>query len=83
MAAGPADEAFRTTLELFETGVALMRQQLIREQPDASGDEIERRLLDWLRQRPGAEHGDCSGRPVDVSQRLGDAPRSGSAPDCE
>ncbi len=71
MAADPSTEAFRTTLELFETGVELMRQTLIRRHPDASGDEIERLLLEWLQQRPGAESGDCSGRPVDVSARLG------------
>jgi hypothetical protein len=63
--------AFRTTLDLFETGLELMRQNLRREHPDASEDEIDGRLQDWLQHRPGAEAGDCVGRPVDVSARLG------------
>jgi Rv0078B-related antitoxin len=62
---------FRTTLDLFETGLELMRQNLRREHPDASEDEIDGRLQDWLHHRPGAEAGDCAGRPVDVNARLG------------
>lgn len=57
-------DAFRTTLDLFETGVDLMRQNLRRSHPEASEEEIERLLRDWLRARPGAEFGDCLGRPV-------------------
>lgn len=57
------DEAarLRTALALFDDGVALMRQNLRRAHPEASGEEIERRLRSWLRQRPGAEHGDGVG----------------------
>jgi hypothetical protein len=64
-------EAFRVTLDLFGTGLALMRQNLRRSDPEATEHEIERRLRQWLGHRPGAEHGDCAGRPVDVSSRLG------------
>ena len=63
-------EAFRTTLDLFDTGLDLMRQNLRRNRPEAGDDEIERLLRVWLRDRPGAEAGDCPGRPVDVSTRL-------------
>jgi hypothetical protein len=63
--------AFRTTLDLFETGLGLMRQNLQRDHSDATEQEIERRLHTWLRDRPGAEFGDCPGRRVDVSGRLG------------
>ena len=63
-------DAFRTTLDLFETGVDLMRQNLRRNHPEASDDQIEMLLLHWLRERPGAESGDCSGRAVDVSARF-------------
>jgi hypothetical protein len=63
-------EAFRTTLDLFQTGVDLMRQNLRRRHPDASNEDIERRLGEWLQERPGAESGDCPGRPVDVNTRL-------------
>jgi len=64
----PADDAFRTTLDLFSTGLDLMRQNLRRLHPQADEDEIDRRLDDWLHERPGAESGDCPGRPVDVSR---------------
>jgi hypothetical protein len=65
-----AADAFRTTLDLFDTGLDLMRQNLRRSHPEARVEEIERLLRDWLRDRPGAEAGDCPGRPVDVGARL-------------
>jgi hypothetical protein len=58
-------EAFRTTLDLFDTGLDVMRQNLRRSHPEAGDEEIERLLCDWLLDRPGAESGDCVGRPVD------------------
>lgn len=71
MAAMPDDEAarLRTALRLFDDGVALMRQNLHRADPDASEEEIARRLAAWLRRRPGAEHGDGAGTPVRGSAR--------------
>ena len=63
--------AFRLTLDLFDAGVQMMRQNLRRQAPGADEREIERRLAAWLRARPGAEHGDCSGRAVDIDARLG------------
>jgi hypothetical protein len=62
--------SFRTTLDLFETGVNLMRQNLRRRHPGATDVEIERRLREWLHERPGADSGDCPGRTVDVNTRL-------------
>lgn len=61
------DEAarLRMALEMFDDGVALMRQNLRRADPEASEEEIEQRLRAWLRERPGAEHGDSAGRPVE------------------
>jgi hypothetical protein len=67
----PVADALRATLELFETGVALMRQNLRRTHPNADDEEIEGLLGAWLHERPGATFGDCDGRPVDVSARLG------------
>jgi hypothetical protein len=61
-------EAFRTTLDLFGTGLALMRQNLKRAAPEATDQEIDRRLRQWLHERPGAESGDCA-QPRDVSSR--------------
>jgi hypothetical protein len=63
-------DAFRTTLDLFEAGIDLMRQNLRRRHPEAPDDEIDRLLQRWLLDRPGAHSGDCPGRPVDVKTRL-------------
>ena len=63
-------ESFRATLDLFQTGIDLMRQNLRRRHPERSDADIDRLLRDWLLQRPGAEFGDCPGRPVDVNTRL-------------
>lgn len=65
----PAAAAFQATLELFEAGVDVMRQNLRRHYPGATVTEIESRLGAWLRQRPGAEFGDCPGRVVDRTTR--------------
>ena len=65
----PAVDAFRTTLDLFDTGVALMRQTLRRRYPQAADSEIEQRLRDWLWHRPGAESGDAEGRRVTLDDR--------------
>lgn len=59
-------DALRATLDLFDTGVALMRQNLRRSHPEMGEEEIERLLQQWLSDRPG----DCPGRPVDVNTRL-------------
>jgi len=54
----------RLALELFEAGEGLVRARLRREHPLANDADIEARLIAWLRERPGAEHGDAAGRPV-------------------
>jgi len=41
-------EAFRTTLDLFDTGLGLMRQNLRRNLPEAGDEEIDRLLRAWL-----------------------------------
>ena len=63
-------DAFRTTHYLFNTGLDLMRQNLRRDHPEANEDDIDRRLRQWLHERPGAESGDCPGRHVDVGAKL-------------
>lgn len=62
---------FRLTLDLCEAGVRLMRQNLRRADPRANEQEIDQKLRTWLRERPGAEHGDSPGRLVDVNARIG------------
>ena len=68
-APGSVADAFQITLDLFDTGLALMRQNLRRSHAGASDEEIERLLHEWLLHRPGAESGDCPGRPVDLTTR--------------
>ena len=63
-------DAFRATLDLCEAGVELMRQNLRRRHPGTADDNIERLLHEWLLERPGAESGDCPGRPLDVRARF-------------
>jgi hypothetical protein len=55
-------EKLRLALDLFESGRELMRAQLRSEHPEATPEEIERRLAQWVSTRPGAEHGDAVGR---------------------
>lgn len=57
----------KMAFDLYETAEAIMRQNLRRRFPDAPEAEIERRFVEWLHRRPGAEHGDGEGRP---SRRL-------------
>lgn len=67
MGSGPssARDAFLATLDLFEAGLSLMRQNLRRADSGATDEEIDHRLREWLRVRPGAEEGDSSGRRAD------------------
>lgn len=56
-------ERLRQALDMMDAGISMKRAQLRRQYPDASEEENERRLRDWLGTRPGAEHGDAIGRP--------------------
>jgi hypothetical protein len=64
-----AARRLRLALDLFRTGEEMMRRKLRREHPDPSNDEIEARLLQWLQERPGAEFGDATGKPVPGPRR--------------
>jgi hypothetical protein len=50
-----AARRLRLALDLFETGVAIMEQNLRRENPQATQEEIQEMLSRWLRHRPGAD----------------------------
>jgi signal transduction histidine kinase len=66
-AADARDQAaarLRAALEMFETGLQMMRQNLRRNHPTLGDAEIEERVTAWLRERPGAEFGDAVGRRV-------------------
>lgn len=56
-------QKLRIALDLHQTGVDLMRQNLHRRHPDAEELEIQSLLNEWLQTRPGAQQGDCPGRP--------------------
>jgi hypothetical protein len=58
-----AARRIRLAFDLHEAGVEMRRQALRREHPDLSDSQIAALLRDWLRTRPGAEHGDAEGRP--------------------
>ena len=36
------------TLDMFDTGVALYRARIRRENPQLTNEEVERRLIEWL-----------------------------------
>ncbi len=57
--------------DLYEAGEEIMRRNLERRHPEADSEEIERRLLDWLHTRPGAELGDAVGKPVEWPRKAG------------
>ena len=52
----------RLACDLSDSDVAMMRQTLRRRFPEASERTIADALARWLLERPGAEHGDASGR---------------------
>ena len=54
------------TLEMFDLGVSIKEQNLHRENPGLSEKEIKIKLRKWLQTRPGAELGDCPGKPVSL-----------------
>jgi len=57
-------------LELAELAERMVRMRLRREHPGYDQAQIEREVLNWLHDRPGAEHGDAVGRVVDASSRV-------------
>lgn len=56
----------QTALDLADSGIAMQRAKLQRQNPDASKDTVDQMLREWLHHRPGAEHGDAAGRVVEL-----------------
>ncbi len=50
--------------DLYQTAEIIMRQNLRRRHPELDDAEIEQRLAEWRKRRPGAEHGDGVGRHI-------------------
>jgi hypothetical protein len=53
----------RVAFDLFDAAEALLRQNILREFPESTEQEIEAKIVAWLQDRPGAPHGDCPGIP--------------------
>jgi hypothetical protein len=64
-------ERIRVVLELAELAEQMLRQRLRRIRPELDDEAIEREIDAWYMTRPGAEHGDAVGRPIDVRARFG------------
>lgn len=63
----------RIAFDLFALGEQMMRSRLAREHPDWTQAQVQAAIEHWLRERPGAELGDCPGRQVVVASASGDA----------
>jgi Rv0078B-related antitoxin len=58
-----ASDRFRTALDMFEFGEAMVRQRATREHPTWTAEQVSEHVRAWLETRPGAEHGDAVGSP--------------------
>ena len=61
----------QVALELTELAERMLRQRLRRTRPGVDDAEIEREVNAWYMRRPGAEHGDGVGQPIDPRERFG------------
>jgi hypothetical protein len=57
-------ERFRVACELSDAAIRMVRARFRRENPDANEAKIDEMVDEWLATRPGAEHGDGVGHPV-------------------
>jgi hypothetical protein len=64
-----AEARLATALELADLAAEMVECRLRREHPEATTEELNRRLAEWYRERPGALRGDGVGRPVDWPRR--------------
>lgn len=58
-------QRMQIAFDLYETAEAMMRQNLRRRNRNATEEEIEAGIREWLHRRPGAEIGDGVGRRRD------------------
>lgn len=70
MSTATPEERLRIAMDLFEVGRRMAQSRLRREHPEWTGDDVDRAVERWLTDRPGAEFGDCPGRPVSRESRL-------------
>lgn len=62
----------RIAFELFALGEQMMRSRLEREHPEWTQAQLHAAIRQWLRERPGAELGDCPGRQVTLADLSGE-----------
>jgi hypothetical protein len=62
-------ERLELAFELFEDGLAMLRERLRRERPAAPEEEIEAAVLEFLFERRQAPLGDADGRPRQLDLR--------------
>jgi hypothetical protein len=55
------EQRLTQVFDLYETSEIIVRENVRRRDPDAGEREIEDRLDEWRRERPGAALGDASG----------------------
>jgi Rv0078B-related antitoxin len=65
-----AMDRVRIALELTELAEQMLRQRLRRTRPDLDDAAVEHEVDAWYATRPGAEHGDAIGQPIDVRERF-------------
>ena len=61
-------EKFRQTEDLYESGIAMMRQNLRRRYPHESEESIEQKLTEWICRPASSPNGDAPGVPGDFSR---------------
>ena len=64
-----ARERVRVALDLFDLAEQMLRQKLRRKHPGLTEAELSAAFAEWIRRRPGAEHGDGEGTPVSWPRR--------------
>ncbi len=67
MSMGTPAERLRVALDLSDLGEQMMRARLRREHPEWTEPQMLDAIEEWRRERPGAEFGDCPGRPVPLA----------------
>lgn len=50
--------------ELYEVGEQMMRHKIRQRHSTLSEEEVERKVIDWLQDRPDARLGDAAGRTI-------------------
>lgn len=57
-------ERMEIAFDLYDVAERMKRQNIRRSDPSATEREVEERIREWLRDRPGARDGDGVGRVV-------------------